>query len=274
VGVVNERYVQVDGVRTFLREVEGDGTPTVFVHGNPTNSSDWEPFLERLDGPALAPDLPCFGRSERPPRRRFDPTMDGYADFCAQFLDELEVDRYSLVVHDWGTVGLMAALRRPERIERLVIVNAVPLLPGYRWHWVARIWRRRLLGELVNATSTRRAARLQLRQARAGFRPMPEEFIESFWPHWDAGTRRAVLRLYRSADPDALAAAGADLGRLSCPSLVLWGMKDPYLPARFAHAYAERLPNAELVEVDSAGHWPWIDAPAVINRIVAFLTAG
>jgi pimeloyl-ACP methyl ester carboxylesterase len=271
VAEVQERYVQVGPLRTFVRERAGDGSPTVFVHGNPTHSGDWMPFLERLDGPGLAPDLPCFGRSERPRRRRFDPTMHAYADFMERFLDSQRIERYSLVVHDWGVVGLMAALREPERVERLVVINAVPLLPGYRWHWVARLWRRRIVGGLVNATATERATRLQVRQARPGFKPMPQGFVEGFWPLWDRATRRAVLRLYRSADPDELAAAGLHLDRLTCPALVVWGMKDPYLPGRFGEAYAERLPSSELLEVSEAGHWPWIDAPGVVERVVGFL---
>jgi pimeloyl-ACP methyl ester carboxylesterase len=270
---VHERYVHVAGLETFVREVEGEGPPAVFVHGNPTHSFDWVPFLERMDGPALAYDLPCFGRSERPSRRRFDPTMYCYADFCEQFLHAMGVEEYSLVVHDWGAVGLMAALRHPERLRRLVVINSVPLLPGYRWHWVARIWRRRLVGELANAVSTEASARLQLRQARAGFKPMPDEFIAEFWPLWDRATRKAVLRLYRSADPDELAAAGMHLDQVTCPALVAWGSKDPYIPARFGRAYAGRLPDAELIEVSSAGHWPWMDAPALTDRVVRFLAA-
>jgi pimeloyl-ACP methyl ester carboxylesterase len=177
------------------------------------------------------------------------------------------------VVHDWGTVGLLAALRHPQRLERVVIINAVPLLPGYRWHWAARIWRRRGMGELFNVATTERATRLILRQARPRLRPMPEEFVEELWRHWDRGTRRAVLRLYRSADPDELAAAGLRLGELECPSLVVWGEHDPYLPPRFGERYAERLPRAELWKVSRAGHWPWIDRPEVVDRVVSFLTA-
>ena len=61
--------VMVDGVSTFFRRVQGDGPPTVFVHGVPTHSEDWQPFLERITGPALAFDLPGFGRSARPSPR-------------------------------------------------------------------------------------------------------------------------------------------------------------------------------------------------------------
>jgi pimeloyl-ACP methyl ester carboxylesterase len=269
--VVQEGTLDVAGIQTFVRRLPGDGPPTLFVHGNPTNSVDWIPFMERLDGPALAPDLPSFGRSSRPAPAQFDSSMESYARFIGELVEAEGLERYRLVVHDWGVVGLLAALQQPERVERLVVMNAVPLLPGYRWHWVARMWRRRGVGEFFNATASEAATRLLIRQARPGFRRAPEGFVEGFFPLWDRATREAVLRLYRSADPDKLAAAGLDLGRLACPALVVWGQDDPYLPARFGRAYAERLPGAELCEIDRAGHWPWIDQPGVIDRVVSFL---
>src|SRR5215213_6038290 len=67
--------VMVDGVSTFFRKVKGEGPPAVFVHGNPTHSEDWQPFLERIGGPALAFDLPGWGRSDRPPPAEFDYSM-------------------------------------------------------------------------------------------------------------------------------------------------------------------------------------------------------
>jgi pimeloyl-ACP methyl ester carboxylesterase len=237
VGAIEEVHVEAGGIRTFLRSSPGEGVPAVFVHGNPTSSLDWVPFLERLTVPGLAPDLPCFGRSGRPPGDRFNPTMRSYARWFRGFIDTMELERYSLVVHDWGSVALAGAIAAPDRLHRLVVMNAVGLLPGYRWHWVARIWRRRGLGELFNAISTEQATRLLMRQARPGFKPMPPGFVEDLWPLWDRATRRAVLRLYRSADPD------------------------------------KRLPNARLVELDGAGHWPWIDEPSTIGLVADFVGA-
>ena len=109
----------VDGVSVFCRRVEGEGTPTVYVHGNPTHSEDWLPFLRR-GGPALALDLPGWGRSDRPDPATFDYTMDGLAAFHERCLEELGVGRHKLVVHDWGALALIAAQRRPEQVERLV----------------------------------------------------------------------------------------------------------------------------------------------------------
>ena len=266
-----ERSIHLDGIEIFVREVKGPGVPSVFVHGNPSSSTDWVPFLERVEGPAIAFDLPGFGRSARPVPHRFDHTLAAYANFTERILDELVPGRYRLVVHDWGGLALIPAQRHPSRVERLVIMNAVPLLAGYRWHWIARIWRRRGLGELFNATTTRAALALTLRQARSGYRPMPPEFVDSIWEHWDAGTRRAILALYRSADPHVLAAYGSRLGQIGCPALVLWGRDDPYLPERFGIAYAEALPGATYAGVDGASHWPWIDRPELVERVASFL---
>jgi pimeloyl-ACP methyl ester carboxylesterase len=268
------------GIRTFVRRRAGAGVPTVFVHGNPTHSGDWVPFMDALDGPSIAFDLPCFGRSERVGPERFAATMDAYADFVASALDELGVSEYNLVVHDWGAVGLIAAQRNPEQVRRLVVINAVPLSGGYHWHWVARIWRRRGLGELFGRVTTRSALALLLRQARPRLRPMPREFVDSIWEHWDPGVGAAILRLYRSADPTALAAAGSRLESLACPALVVWGGSDPYIGAEHGRVYAARLGGAggpgraELIELPGAGHWPWIDRPELIGRVAAFLRGG
>ena len=266
--------VMVDGVSIFFRRVHGDGPPAVFVHGNPTHSEDWQPFLERMPGAALAFDLPGWGRSGRPSPSDFDYSMNGLARFIRRFLQRMAVGDYSLVVHDWGAVALIAAQEEPERIRRLVVVNAVPLLPGYRWHRTARAWRTPGLGELSNRLWTRRLLDLGLRESRGAWSRHEAAFVEMIWSHLDRGTFGAILRLYRSADPDELAAAGMRLGTITAPALVLWGMRDRYIPSRFGAEYAARLPHSELVELPDAGHWPWIDRPEVIDRVVGFLTAG
>jgi pimeloyl-ACP methyl ester carboxylesterase len=268
---IEEGELVLDGTRVFYRRVPGDGTPTVYCHGNPTHSEDWMPFMER-GGPAIAIDMPGWGRSDRPDPGRFDYSMHGLSAFLERCLDELGVGRRKLVVHDWGSLALIGAQRRPDLVERLVVINAVPLLPGYRWHWVAQVWRRKPWGELANATTTRWGMERTLRQAKGDRGPMPPGFVDLIWRHWDKGTSRAVLALYRDADPDRLAAAGQDLDKLTCPSLVLWGARDPYLPTSFAESYARALPNSKLDLVDAAGHWPWIDDPKQIDSVASFLS--
>jgi len=262
----------IGGIPVFWHSAPaGDGAaPALYLHGVPSNSDEWLPFLEL--GGGLAPDLPGFGRSGKPGSLRY--TIDEYDRFIESFLDALGVERVRMLVHDWGGVGLAFAQRLPERVERLAIVNAVPFLPGYRWHRIARIWRTRGLGELAMGATTLASLRLISRESNATTGPMPEEWLASAWAHFDQGTQRAILRLYRSSPPEVLQAAGARLGELQMPALVAWGMKDPYIPARFAAAYAAALPQAELVELADAGHWPWIDRPDLIERVVDFMSQG
>lgn len=241
----------------------------LYLHGVPTNSDDWVEFLAR--GGGIAPDLPGFGRSGKPGSLSY--TIEEYAGFVETFLDRVEVERVSLVVHDWGAVGLAFAQLHPERVERVVVINAVPLLPGYRWHRTARIWRAPVLGELSMGASSRRVLRLLSKEGNATPGPMPEQWLDTVLDHFDQGTQRAILRLYRSSPPETLAAAGSRLGEIGAPALVVWGKRDPYIPSRFAQEYATALGGAELLELDDAGHWPWLDRPDVIERVVEFVTA-
>ena len=252
----------------FWREAPSDGTPVLYVHGVPDSSDTWVPFLERSGG--IAVDLPGFGRSAK--RGDLDFSIPGYDHFLERFLAHVGVDRVRLVVHDWGAAALAFAQRFPERIERLVVLDAVPLLPGYRWHRIARGWRVRLLGEaLMGATSRWSLRRVAARDSAA----MPPALVDEIWSHFDGGTQRAILRLYRSAPPDVLARAGARLGEVKAPALVLYGERDPYIPAeRFASAYAEALGGpAEHEVIAGAGHWPWLDRPELVDRVVDFATA-
>jgi pimeloyl-ACP methyl ester carboxylesterase len=250
----------VGGVPVFWHAAGDADVPVLYVHGVPDSSDTWLPFVEL--GGGIAVDLPGFGRSAK--RGDLDFTIAGYDAFVERFLAHVGVERVRLVVHDWGSAALAWAQRFPERVERVVIIDAVPLLPGYRWHRVARAWRTRVLGEIVMGATTRRGLR----------RSLPDDLGDAVWRHWDQGTQRAILRLYRSAPPDVLAAAGARLGELDCPALVLWGETDQYLPTRFAHAYGDALGGETEVEVvPGAGHWPWLDEPELIDRVVAFATS-
>jgi pimeloyl-ACP methyl ester carboxylesterase len=262
---VEEHTGEIDGQPVFWRAAPADGTPTLYVHGVPTSSDDWVPFLERTGG--LAPDLLGFGRSGK--GGHLDYSIDGIAAFVERFLALAGVERVKLVVHDWGAAALAFAQRHPERIERLVICDAVPLLPGYEWHRTARAWRRPFVGEMTMGLTFRWSARRALAPAFAG--PVPREFVRAWWQWFDQGTQRAILRLYRNSPPERLAEAGEDLVHITAPTLVVWGALDPYIPSRFADAYVARLPQAEVEHVGDAGHWPWLDRPDVIDRIANFL---
>ena len=210
---IAEEHAEVAGLE--IHWLRAGDAPVLYLHGVPTGSFDWIPFLERIGG--VAPDLPGFGRSAKP--GDFDYSIAGYDRFLEAFTERVGLERFSLVVHDWGGAGLVFAQRFPERIEKLVLFTALPLLPGYRWHRVARGWRTPVIGELMMGFTTRRGLR----------RELPRELADRAWEHFDQGTQRAILRLYRSAPPELLERSGARLGELRAPALILWPEDDPYI---------------------------------------------
>jgi len=252
---IAERRTLVAGLEVLLREA--GHAPILYLHGVPTAGWDWEPFLARTGG--VAPDLPGFGASAKP--GDFDYSIPGYAGFLEAFCADAGLERLSLVMHDWGVVGLVLAQRRPELVERIVLTGCVPFLPGYRWHRVARAWRTPVVGELTMGFTT-----------RFGFRrSLPRQIADRAYDTFDQGTQRAILRLYRSAPPEVLAAHGERLGELRCPALVLWPERDPYIGAEFGRRYADALGGEVELEAIDAGHWPWLDRPEVVDRVAAFL---
>src|SRR3954452_6937791 len=138
------------------------------------------------------------------------------------------------------------------------------------------MWRRRIVGELFMGLSTKWGFRMiASRQSQTDVPDaVADAAIDNIWQYFDHGTQRAILRLYRSAPEPLLAEAGRDLGKITAPTLVVWGAQDPYLEERFAHAYAEAVGGpAEVAIFEGAGHWPWYEKPEVIDRIASFLAA-
>jgi pimeloyl-ACP methyl ester carboxylesterase len=265
---VDEHTVTLDHAPVFYRSGSSPRTPVLYLHGAPTSCDDWTPFLERTGG--VAPDLPGFGRSGKAGHLDYSP--EGHADFIERFLHDLGIDHVRLVAHDWGAAGgLVFAQRHPQRVRRLVLCDALPLLEGFRFSGLPHVWRRKVIGELVMGSINKWLLSRWLRAGSVHADAWPDGRVASVWEQFDQGTQRAILRLHRWADEARLVAAGADLHALDAPALVIWGESDPWLPAELANRYGSRLPHARVERIADAGHWPWLDQPTVVERIVSFL---
>jgi pimeloyl-ACP methyl ester carboxylesterase len=257
---------EIDGEPVSWRSAPGGDPPALYIHGVPNSSLVWHSFLQRSGGLAL--DLPGFGDAIK--AATFPFSIAGYDGYIERFLDWRGLDRVNLVMHDWGAAALAFAQRAPERIGRIVLIDALPLFEGYQWPRVARIWRTRGLGELLMGSLTPRLLRRALRDANAT--AIPERDLREMYVTLDFGTQRAILKLFRSVGPGTLASAGARLGELDAPALIVWGALDPFVPVEAALQYAEALGGeCELELLQDAGHWPWLDRPDVVETVAGFL---
>jgi pimeloyl-ACP methyl ester carboxylesterase len=266
--IQRSEYV-VDGVRCVVRASgpQTEREAVVFVHGNPGSGEDWSDLLARAGdvGRAIAPDMPAFGQAERP--RRFEYTIEGYARYLDGILHTLGIERAHLVLHDFGGAwGLQWAADQPARVASVTLFN-VGVMPEYRWHRVARIWRTPILGELFQSLSNRAAFKAVLNSANP--KPLPDAFIDRMYDDTDAGLKRAQLALYRATPSfktlsDAVA---AKLGPLGLPALVVWGEADSYVPVEFAKQQSQYF-RADIHTLPNAGHWPMVDEPERVRELV------
>ena len=273
---VRRREITVDNIRSPILESgpAAENEAVLFVHGNPGSSADWEQLVRQAGqiGRAVAIDMPGFGRADKPPS--FPYSVTGYARHIQRLVQALGLTRVHLVAHDFGGAwGLAWAANNLSSLASLTLID-IGVLRGYRWHRYARIWRLPLLGQLFNAlVATAPVRRALLSRARAG--GVPRDHVQRMLTDFDRGTRRAVLRLYRSnVDRDTRRAMLASLRQYTGPVLVLWGRRDPYVPVEFAERQKEVWPQARVVVFDESGHWPMLDAPErTASAVVPFLRA-
>jgi pimeloyl-ACP methyl ester carboxylesterase len=252
---ITEHHGELDGLPVRWLAAPGAEPPILWVHGVPDSADLWRPFLERAGG--IAVDLPGFGRSGKP--AGWDYGAEEYAAWLERFLEWRGLERVRVAAHDWGAPALLLG----ARVARAVAIDVVPMLPGHTWHRIARLWRTPGAGELAMALTSGWTLR------RLGH--VPDAQVAAVLAHFDHGTQRAILRLYRSADADALARTGERLRDLEAPTLVVWGESDPYLAPAWADRLAAALPDAEVQLVPRGGHWPWAGRSDVVAAVCDFL---
>jgi pimeloyl-ACP methyl ester carboxylesterase len=242
--------------------------PIVFVHGNPDSSDEWSEVAARLAPEAwcIAPDLPNWGGSVV--HGKFDCSLDSQAGYIAGVADGLGLDRFHLVVHDiGGAFGLAFATLHPERIRSLTIFNT-SFFRDYQWHRLGRLWRTPVIGELIMLVGNRRWF---VNGILASAPRMPRPYLERAWAKFRCRTRRMVLRYYRAMDYAKVLPGWDDrmlAATKSIPKQVIWGDKDPYIPAATADRY-----EAPVHRLAEASHWAMMEDPDASARQIAALVA-
>lgn len=237
-------------------------TAKFFLHGVPDSPAIWAPLLTALDlgdTPVATPALPGF---TGPLPAAFAATKEAYADWAIGELERLAAayGPVDLVGHDWGAIIVQrVATLRPDLVRSWALSNAV-IDPDYRGHRVARIWNRRIIGEIFMAISTPATLVKSLTEQGVPAAIAAEEGRQ--WANKDK--RRAILKLYRSANGLNFGVDWArDLDALQGPGALIWGEGDPYVDMAVARRAAARH-GALLHPISGAGHWAIAERPAEV----------
>ena len=259
------RTVDVDGVRLFYREAGPRDAPAILLlHGFPSSSRMYDSLLPLLADRyhLVAPDYPGFGHSDAPPPDSFAYTFDHLADVIEGFTEKLGLDRYVLFQQDYGgPIGMRLALRHPERVQAIIVQNAVSHDEGLGPLWEARraFWEDRAAYEdkVISSFTSLEGAR----QRHIGCSPRPERYNPDSWTDEAAmlsrpGQSRIQSDLFYDYRNNVAAypAWQAWLREHQPTLLVAWGRYDPSFTVAGAHAYARDVPDAEIHILD-AGHF-------------------
>jgi len=275
---VRHRTVAVDGLSIFYREAGDARNPTlVLLHGFPSSSAMFRELIPRLADRfhLLAPDYPGFGRSDAPATDVFRYTFDHLAEIVDHFLEQQRADRYTLYLQDYGgPIGFRLALAHPERVQALIVQNAVAHAQGLSDLWAPRraFWTDRAAHEA--AVRANLLSFEATRQRHVGKSPHPERIDPETWESEYAFLSRPgmidiqleLFHDYRS-NVASYARWQAYLRQHQPPTLVVWGKHDLSFTVAGALAYGEDLPEAEVHLLD-AGHFALDEAGAQIAELI------
>jgi len=264
---VNNRRVTVDGIDTFYREAGPDDAPVVLLpHGYPCSSYAYRNLMAVLGDRwrLVAPDMPGFGYSATPSPDDFGYTFDAYADFLHTFVDAMQLNRYVIWLHDYGSqFGFRLALANPERVAGLIIQNGDIYEDAFgpKYDFLRESWNN------PGPDARRRIAQhVTLKGFESEYRgELPDDVADRISPdlwtlHWSlmsAPDRVANLVRLLEDQPSTLEwfpKEQAYLREHKPPALIVWGPHDGYMPEKSARAYHRDLPDAPL-HLLGGGHW-------------------
>jgi len=259
------RTVQVDGLSIFYREAGPKGAPTILLlHGLPSSSRMFQPLLTRLAEKyhLVAPDYPGFGHSDWPDPKHFDYTFDHIASVMTDFTEALGLAHYTLYMQDYGgPVGFRMALAHPERVQALIVQDAVAHNEGLGANWATRraFWANRLPNEMALRTNLLSMATTKTRHV--GDDPNIELYDPDLWTDEYAFLNAAGQAQIQSdlfydyrTNVEAYPKWQVWMQKTQPKLLVVWGKHDLSFDLGEPERYRKNVPTAEVHVLD-AGHF-------------------
>ena len=281
-GTILYKTVSVGNYDIFYREGGSKDKPAiVFLHGFPSSSRMWQPLLEKLsaDYYVIAPDYIGFGHSSQPPADSFDYTFDNLADYTDQFITRLGLKQFILVQQDYGgPIGMRIAEKHPERIQAIIVQNAVSHNEGLSPLWETRkaFWADK--EKYYDAVKKNFVSFEATRQRHIGSTPVPERIDpDSYTDEYlflnKPGMADIQLELFYDYQNNVRSYPKWQewLSKHQPKMQIIWGKYDPSFTVAGAWKYKDNVPAAE-VHIVEGGHFALDEAePVILSLMQDFL---
>ena len=267
-----DRFVMLDGVRTFVRDSGGEGDPVLLLHGFPQTGRCWDRVVESLGAGVrtIVPDVPGFGRSDRPRSHE----AGEIARLMMVLLDELGIDRATVVGHDWGgTFTFRIGLDYPERVHNLVVTNSpfrkVNLLRAFH----VPLFNIPFLPDTALTLMSHRAVPFILHAGSAKKDVFEDDAMREYEEAYSTRERvQSALAFYRVVGRRQLAhmlhlpgkGSVPQSTRIAAPTLIVWGMQDRVLPFSLMSGIERSIPKVRFVQLDDCGHFVPEEGPVAL----------
>ena len=269
--------IVLDGYRYHYLD-EGSGPVLLLVHGNPTWSFYWRELVRALRGRyrIVAPDHIGCGLSDKPPPSAYPYRLSRRVADLRQLIERLDLDRITLVAHDWGgAIGMGAAVADPKRFARLALLNTAAFR-ARQCPLRIRMCRTPLLGRLA-VQGLNLFARAALRMAVCRPDRMTPAVRAGLLAPYDSWSHRAAVYQFvediplsfRHPSYATIAEIEAGLAQFrGHPVCLIWGMQDWCFTPRYLARFLEFFPQAEVHRLADAGHYVVEDAHEQIVPIL------
>ena len=259
-----QKSVMLDGLTYMPLKVAysdlGQGAPVVLLHGIPTWSYLYHDVIPLLEPHCrvLAPDFLGHGYSDR--RDRFDRSLRAQTGMILRLLDSLEIDKATIVGHDTGGgVALILGIDHPDRVERLVLANVVAFDSWPIDDMIALgnpEWREKPAAEVADFVASGLPDGLYNRD-----RLTPEFARNIVAPYSDEEGKISLIRNASALNTNHTTELMDRHGEIAAPTLVLWGVHDPWQTIGDGERLAREIPGARLERLENASHWLQQDVP-------------
>jgi pimeloyl-ACP methyl ester carboxylesterase len=266
------KYVQVLDAKVHIR-TRGSGSPILLLHGSFSSLHTWQDWEDELSKSYTTVSVDFPGHGLTGPNETETYTTDYYTKLVLALADSLKLDTFYVAGNSMGgTVAWKLALRAPERVKKLVLIDAAGFWNANKKSdrpWIFKALQNPLFGAGFTHITPKFVFNLNMKQVYSNENLVRQEVTDRYYELMlREGNREATLKRINQDEPDQ----SDTIQQITTPTLILWGKKDRWIPVENAYLFHKAITGSTLVVLDEAGHVPMEEVPSEsVEHVLTFI---